>query len=377
MIYQMTITLQDIDKPIWRRFQVDAGITFHQLHKVLQVVMGWEEYHLYSFDFTEKLILLPDPTFPPGGKVEYNARREIVQQHLYLEGQSLIYTYDLGDNWEHKVVLEKILTAPADYPLPVCLQGERSCPQEDCGGVAGFEHIQEILGDSDHPEYEETVVWLKTGYDPERFSCAEVNVLLQERATSLNPKQPQVQAPSKQPPKLTVAGLKKKLRNSSQQELVQLLAECFASSRQAQQFLTVKLLGEPAIEALFKIYGKKVRDEFFPARGFGKLRLGEAEKAIKEFEQITSSKKYTLELMLLYVEMGVDFTNTYGDIDARFYENIENMYVNVINMVNEDDGYELFEEYEERIAKVVEDADGIGWGFYDTLQNLNSRIRWM
>ncbi|MHB1682855.1 MAG: hypothetical protein ACYCYO_08525 [Bacilli bacterium] len=84
-----------------------------------------------------------------------------------------------------------------------------------------------------------------------------------------------------------------------------------------------------------------------------------------------------MELMLLYVEMGVDFTNTYGDIDAHFYENIENMYVNVINMVNEDDGYELFEEYEERIANVVEEADGVGWGFYDTLQNLYFRIRWM
>jgi len=115
--------------------------------------------------------------------------------------------------------------------------GERNRPQEDCGDGDGFEHIQEILRDSDHPEHEETVVWLKTGNDPERFSCAEVNVLLQERATSLNPKQLQVQAPSKKPPRLTVAGLKKKLRNSSQQELVQLIAESFASGRQAQQFL--------------------------------------------------------------------------------------------------------------------------------------------
>ncbi len=49
MIYICKIELDDIAPRIWRQFQFHPEITFDQLHKIIQVMMGWEDYHLYEF----------------------------------------------------------------------------------------------------------------------------------------------------------------------------------------------------------------------------------------------------------------------------------------------------------------------------------------
>ena len=51
LIYQLNVALQDIDPPIWRRIQVWDDPTLNGLQRTLQVVMGWENYHLHEFLF--------------------------------------------------------------------------------------------------------------------------------------------------------------------------------------------------------------------------------------------------------------------------------------------------------------------------------------
>ena len=49
-VYQLKITLIDIDPPIWRRIQVPSSIKLCCLHSALQVVMGWADSHLHQFE---------------------------------------------------------------------------------------------------------------------------------------------------------------------------------------------------------------------------------------------------------------------------------------------------------------------------------------
>ncbi|WP_240689080.1 DUF6155 family protein [Ammoniphilus sp. YIM 78166] len=179
------------------------------------------------------------------------------------------------------------------------------------------------------------------------------------------------------PVKLTAAKLKKHLQGLSHSDLIQMLTECFKLSKDTEQYLTVQLLGEEAIVSILEVYRKKIMEEFFPARGFGKLRLTEAKKAIREFEKITQSKSFTLELKMFYVEMGVEFTNTYGDIDERFYDSMIKMYQSVIESINEEETDELFHKYEERLKAIVRDTQGIGWGFHDGLAYLYGELKWV
>lgn len=62
--FLLRIELMEILPPIWRRFKVPGAITLHGLHRVIQEVMGWENYHLHLFRFGEKEYGIPDPDCP-------------------------------------------------------------------------------------------------------------------------------------------------------------------------------------------------------------------------------------------------------------------------------------------------------------------------
>ncbi|MFB5679091.1 DUF6155 family protein [Paenibacillus terreus] len=376
MVYTCRIELNEITPKIWREFQYHPDVTFHQLHNIIQTVMGWENYHLYQFHVNGQVIGLPDPTFEDiEGRKELNARREMVQKHVNKENSVFTYVYDFGDDWQHTITLIKNDSSTSD-PAPLCLDGARSCPQEDVGGVWGYQHMLEVLLTPNHPERDQFIDWIREGYDPESFSCEEVNLELQRQKGRLIPKSLVKLSESKKPVKLTKSVLNKHLKQLSNDQLIDLVKACYGASKEMEKFLAVRILGDEAVESLFHEYRKKVENEFFPERGHGKLKLQEAKQAISEFERLTGNVKYSLELKLIYVENGVDFTLTYGDIDERFYNSMVSMYADIIDILNEDETAELFDEYEERIEAIMLKTDGIGWGFHDVLTDLHAQIRW-
>ena len=172
--------------------------------------------------------------------------------------------------------------------------------------------------------------------------------------------------------KLKVTELKKLLKNYDQKQLIQLVADLYKNNKDVQSYLSVQFLGEEAGTELFNEAKIKVGNEFFPAKGHGKLRLSEAKKAISNFKKTTNNLLLTTELMLYYVEQGVGFTNTYGDIDERFYTSMETMYEKVITICNEEE--EFIQIFKERLRDIVTDTDGIGWGFHDQLSYLFSEL---
>ncbi|NHM25882.1 plasmid pRiA4b ORF-3 family protein [Desulfofundulus sp. TPOSR] len=183
VVYQLKITLQEIEPPIWRRVLVPAGITFYKLHKIIQAAFGWQDYHLFDFDFGDVVVHIPDPDYAPGelygGAKELNAKRTKIDA-LLSERKKCVYTYDFGDNWRHDVILETIMPVEEGRRYPVCVAGARHRPPEDVGGVSGYEEFLRIIRDPGHPEYNDYLVWAEkdTGgrkFDPEYFYINEVN----------------------------------------------------------------------------------------------------------------------------------------------------------------------------------------------------------
>lgn len=58
---------------------------------------------------------------------------------------------------------------------PVCLDGARACPPEDCGGIPGYERLLAALADPKDPEHDELVGWAPDGFDPELFDLIAAN----------------------------------------------------------------------------------------------------------------------------------------------------------------------------------------------------------
>jgi hypothetical protein len=67
------------------------------------------------------------------------------------------------------------------------------------------------------------------------------------------------------------------------------------------------------------------------------MRLSEAKNAISKFNKLSSDDLKTLDLMLYYVEIGTEFTNTYGDIDEKFYNSMVSMYRKVVGACDQDE----------------------------------------
>jgi hypothetical protein len=178
-VFQLKATLLGTMPPIWRRLLVPADLTLAQLHDVLQAAMGWQDCHMHEFSAGQRRVGKPNPEdrlmgMPP---VE-NERTVRLSSVLGRVGTKAIYTYDMGDSWEHGIVLEKCLPIDPGTAYPICTGGERACPPEDCGGIGGFYDLLDALGDPTHDQHDELQDWVGDDYDPDAFSIEDVNQML-------------------------------------------------------------------------------------------------------------------------------------------------------------------------------------------------------
>jgi len=177
-LYQLKITLIDSKPPIWRRVLVRSDIGLPRFHHVLLATMGWAGGHLHAFRVGYE-------TYGDPGDELDDMKSEVrvkLDKLLHKEKDSLVYEYDFGDGWEHKVLLEKILPFDETVKTPICIKGKLACPPEDCGGLYGYYDLLKTLADPKHPDREDMLDWLGGEFDPDEFSIEEVNELLADFA---------------------------------------------------------------------------------------------------------------------------------------------------------------------------------------------------
>jgi hypothetical protein len=168
-VFEMRITLLDIEPAIWRRVRVPASASLAALHEVLQIAFGWKNSHLHDFlindirfsmaDVEDELFSVDERAAPLGAVARAGGR--------------LIYLYDFGDDWEHEVTVERVM-AEGDESF-VCVDGARACPPEDCGGASGYARLLEVLANPNDEEHAEMRKWVGRGFDPEKFDVTAVN----------------------------------------------------------------------------------------------------------------------------------------------------------------------------------------------------------
>ena len=177
-VYQLKISLNHIKPSIWRRFIVDADIKLPDLHGIIQTVMGWYNTHLHQFRINNQFYSLPDED----AITEHADYRKIrLNSVITNEKQKFYYDYDFGDDWEHTIILEKIIPKDKNMKYPICVDGKRNSPPEDCGGVGGYEDLIEIIKHPGTEELDDMINWLGGEYDPEEFNIDSVNEMLKEK----------------------------------------------------------------------------------------------------------------------------------------------------------------------------------------------------
>ena len=183
----LKITLIGSDPKIWRRVEVDSGLTLHHFHYVIQKVFDWDNSHLYHFlvppggkltrkamcDARRYHVLPPDPVF--GDDDDLPSDEAMIGRIFTPECKQIIYEYDFGDSWDHLVKLEKRTPDGDPDHVPRCLAGENAAPKDDMGGIYGYYHRIEAFHDPSHELHEEAVGWLGADFNETRFHLDQAN----------------------------------------------------------------------------------------------------------------------------------------------------------------------------------------------------------
>ena len=175
-VYQLKITLDHIKPPIWRRLLV-KDCTLADLHDLIQISMGWDDYHLHIFEIGEEQYGDSNQReADPWGEQDVANERKVKLSQLVAPGvKKFRYTYDMGDTWQHTVLIEKTLPVEPGVKYPRCIDGKRACPPEDCGGPWGYSDFLDAVQNPKHERHEELLEWVGDGFDPEAFDPEAVN----------------------------------------------------------------------------------------------------------------------------------------------------------------------------------------------------------
>ena len=186
-VLQLKITLAGSKPPIWRRVQVRESMHLGDLHRVVQIVMGWDDYHLHLFQVGDRSFSLFSDGDDAPAEEEDSRTVSLRKLGLVRKGRKFTYIYDFGDDWMHQIEVEAPQPADPGVFYPVCVGARKACPPEDCGGIWGYYNLLAAVKDPNHPEHKELREWLEETFDPDLFDIAAVNHHLRATFEAMEP----------------------------------------------------------------------------------------------------------------------------------------------------------------------------------------------
>jgi hypothetical protein len=179
-VFHLRVTLLGVEPAIWRLIRAPGGIHLGDFHSLLQELMPWEDRHDHRFVIGNEQFGTRNRN--PGDANIGDESRITLEKAARLANGRFGYEYDFGDGWQHEVVIEKESPWEKGSWMPVCLDGARASPPEDCGGPSGYAGFLEALNNPDHEQHLEIEQWLKKRgkgpFDPEKLDLAVTNKVL-------------------------------------------------------------------------------------------------------------------------------------------------------------------------------------------------------
>ncbi len=165
--------------------------------------------------------------------------------------------------------------------------------------------------------------------------------------------------------------LTKKLEALEKNKLISLLLDVADLRKENLEWLELKLEGASGEEEAIKYFKGKIKVCIF---NNAKPNLKEARKLISNFKKISGNERLTIELMVFYVETGTKLGEMYGDLYDTFYTSMENMFYEIVGLLNKPQNASFKEQFKPRLNWIVEHATE-GWGYKDTIKEYVSELR--
>jgi hypothetical protein len=183
----LRIELEDIEPRIWRRVAVRTSVNLKAVHSVIQAAMGWLDCHLWEFTANERKYSMIVPNDSDWNERTKDAARTKLSALLSIGVREIGYVYDMGDNWQHRVIVEKLKAAEPGALYPQFLGGERRCPPEDCGGHPGYYDFLDNIANKPNEKRKAALDWYGGPYDPDEIDEQQIITALGSIANKSRP----------------------------------------------------------------------------------------------------------------------------------------------------------------------------------------------
>ena len=160
----------------------------------------------------------------------------------------------------------------------------------------------------------------------------------------------------------TWTDIRRKLVRTDLEYVIGVVKMLFDQFPENRTFLISRLYPRTDWSELLEQHRKRIEREFYTRSGFPRIpRLSECRRAISDYRKATEDLAGTADLMVTYVETGVDFAHSYGMDQDSFYSSLELVLGSLIEIIEDDEAGELREKHRERLRKVADQAYDLGW----------------
>ncbi|MBQ2043947.1 MAG: plasmid pRiA4b ORF-3 family protein [Bacteroidaceae bacterium] len=176
--YIIDIDLLDAPLSIHRRLSIPSNMNLGYVQEILMLAMGWQGHHLKEITYGNVTYTTryaggqnPEPMddFP-----QKDSYKHTLGDLLKTEEDSLLFKYDLGDGWTHRVTLSEIrpysdIAIQSENYWAELISGEGACPPDDVGGTSGYAELLRTINNPTDVAFEDTLKWIGPDFDPYYF----------------------------------------------------------------------------------------------------------------------------------------------------------------------------------------------------------------
>lgn len=139
-IYELAVTLSDVEPPVWRRLRVSSGATLSRAARIIALAMGWPPGRPFAFHVGELEYARAAGAERGNGHTGSGEAEEVrLRQVLPDAGTELELEYGDGAPWHLQVRLERLLPPNDEVVTPWCEAGGGAAPPMDVGGPWAWE----------------------------------------------------------------------------------------------------------------------------------------------------------------------------------------------------------------------------------------------
>jgi len=160
--------------------------------------------------------------------------------------------------------------------------------------------------------------------------------------------------------------LRQYLRKKEQKELIDEIADLYKKFDSVKNYYQASVFNDD--QGVLEKYKQIIEYEFFPKSIHAEppCRISVVKKAIADYKKLSCSDANLADIMLYYVECGVEFANECGDIDGRLYNSMASVYVNACQFIHK---HNLKSRFQSRVLAIVTDTSNCDWGFREYLRD--------